>query len=59
MKKRVGLNAKEEIYMESRMNSKSFLKKKKVRTSLKRKRATILNEKRECEKFFVFITKSK
>ena len=29
MKKRVGLNAKEEIYMESRMNSKSFLKKKK------------------------------
>jgi hypothetical protein len=40
------------------MNSKSFLKKKKrkkkVKTSLKRKRATILNENREWEKVFFY-----
>jgi len=40
------------------MNSKSFLKKKKkekkVMTSLKGKRATILNEKREGERSFFY-----
>ena len=52
--KRVGFNAKEEIYTGSRMNSKSFLRKKRSNDLFKEKRATILNEKREGERSFFF-----